>query len=156
MWAKSVFEWLPDYSNQTTAAFCMGKGPSCAVPLPSARIKPAFGDSLAAPATREYQLWQAHAIADAIGTLASTAKNLSNDKLLTMSFEGYDITIAQRLLTNWPQLDGEHDRLYATFLAGLRSHTDGAVLQRCAQCTITLMAAASRAGCWSRLCLSMR
>jgi len=26
-------------------------------------------------------------------------------KLLTMSFEGYDITIAERLLSHWPQLD---------------------------------------------------
>ena len=26
-------------------------------------------------------------------------------KLLTMSFEGYEITIAERLLSHWPQLD---------------------------------------------------
>ena len=49
-------------------------------------------------ATVEYQLWQAWTIADAIGALVAGAKNVSDDKIFTMAFYGYDLAIGERLL----------------------------------------------------------
>ena len=103
--AESAFDWMPDYADEQEQAFCASRGPGCSLPLPSARVKPAFSDSFASSEAVEMNLFQARMIATAIGQLASAAKNVSDGKILTLSFYGYDLLTAEQLL-NHSDLDG--------------------------------------------------
>ena len=77
-----LWNWLWGYSNATAAAYCANKGQGCSVPPPSDRIRPVFNDSFASVATADFNVWMADTIADAIGSLAAAAKQVSGGRIL--------------------------------------------------------------------------
>lgn len=93
---------LSDYSPATEKRFCAetraNTNSTCAMPLPSQRNTPALGSGFADVDTTELNLYFADAVAHAIETLATAAKNVSNGKLMTMSFYGYLMGLADSRL----------------------------------------------------------
>ena len=95
---------LSDYSKATQQRYCSeeggggGGGTTCSLPPPSQRNTPDLGSAFADAATTKLNLWTAGTVAHAIETLATAAKKLSNGKLMTMSFYGYLMGLADSRL----------------------------------------------------------
>lgn len=93
---------LADYSAATEKRFCAetnaSKHGKCTMPLPSQRNTPGLGSGFADVETSELNLYFADTVAHAIETLASAAKRVSNGKLMTMSFYGYLMGLADSRL----------------------------------------------------------
>ena len=92
---------LSDYSPATERRFCAetgGGNSSCFLPPPSQRSAPGLGNAFADIATTQLNLWTAGTVAHAIEALATAAKKLSGGKLMTMSFYGYLMGLADSRL----------------------------------------------------------
>ena len=76
---------LSDYSHATKKRFCADTNQSsgCSMPLPSQRNRPGLGSAFADVETTRLNLFLADNVADAIETLATAAKKVSNGKLMT-------------------------------------------------------------------------
>eukprot|EP01046_Picozoa_sp_COSAG06_P034220 COSAG06_NODE_3567_length_5177_cov_13.422804_2_plen_240_part_00 len=97
---------LADYSAVTEKRYCaetQGGGggssnSSCSMPLPSKRNTPRLGSAFADVETTQLNLFFADTVAHAIETLATAAKKVSGGKLMTISFYGYLMGLADSRL----------------------------------------------------------
>ena len=72
--------------------------PTCRVPLPSQRTRPAVGKFFSDAETNGLNLFYAQCVVNAIDALAATAKAVSGGKIFTVSFYGYLFALADSRL----------------------------------------------------------
>jgi hypothetical protein len=103
---------FPDYSEDVRQGYCATRSSadssdddSCKIPLPNKRNTSVFGIGFGDRESVKYNLYLRDNIASAIAGMSNESKAVSDGKIFTMSFFGYNLRVQSQLLAE-PSVDG--------------------------------------------------